>query len=164
MLRLTAHQAATLGITRRALNTSSAVRAAPQAQRRRRTTRRARDPQRELFAALCAALPEETVCWEAGGLVPGRRFRIDIYLPASRLAVEMDGFEYHRSKRAFGIDRERQNLLVAQDIGVLRYTTEQIFSRLESVVEQILHVHQQRRADRQPAVYSSYSEPGPSVQ
>ena len=103
-----------------------------------------RDPQRILHDALCRRLPDEAIQYEAQGLIPGRRFRADIWIPRSRIAVEMDGFQYHRSKAAFQADRERQNLFAAQGITVLRYFARQVFRDLDSVIEQIAKVHQRR--------------------
>lgn len=131
-VRLSVEQAQRLGII-------------PPAARARCSTReKQRDPQRILYDALCRRLPDEDIEYEALGLIPGRRFRADIWIPRSRIAVEMDGFQYHRSKAAFQADRERQNLFAAQGITVLRYFARQVFRDLESVIEQIAEVHQRR--------------------
>jgi hypothetical protein len=100
-----------------------------------------RDPQQMIFDALALQHPDIERVWEAEGLVPGRRFRGDIYLPGSRVVVEMDGFAYHRSKEAFQKDRERQNLLVQHGYRVLRYYTRQVFNDLDAVVAQIADTH-----------------------
>ena len=61
--------------------------------------------------------------------VPGRRFRLDIAFPEQRLAVEVDGWQYHGKHKAdFTRDRTRQNLLVQHGWRVLRFTAGQIHS------------------------------------
>lgn len=147
-MRLSFAQAAELGLisTEDARNgLSRQVRASRSHSRRNSARRRAHTgatcPQRILFNALRERLGACEVLWEVQGLIPGRRFRADIYLPTSRLVIEMDGFKYHRSKTAFQKDRLRQNLFVAHDYRVLRFFTSQIFGQLSDVVEQILQTH-----------------------
>ena len=102
------------------------------------------DPQRLLFDALRARLPKEPIVWEASGLVPGRRFRVDIWIPRTRIAIEMDGFQFHRSQTALQKDRERQNLLTAQGILVLRSVARQAFQDLPGAIDQIAQIHASR--------------------
>ncbi|WP_081630773.1 endonuclease domain-containing protein [Thioalkalivibrio sp. ALE16] len=100
------------------------------------------DPQRILAAALIEALGPEGVKEEVTGVVPGRKYRADILLPASKVVIEFDGFQYHRSKSAFQKDRERQNLLVLEGYRVLRYFNKQVKDDLEALVQEVLAVHQ----------------------
>lgn len=102
-------------------------------------------PQRLLFDALRKRLGDAEVVWEAKHLIPGRRFRADIYLPVSRLVIEMDGFQYHRSKAAFQKDRLRQNLYVENGFRVLRFFTSQVFAQLDQVIGQIVWTHHAAR-------------------
>jgi very-short-patch-repair endonuclease len=53
----------------------------------------------------------------------GRTFRLDLAYPDVRLAVELDGWEYHRSRTAFDNDRSRANALVAAGWSVIRFTS-----------------------------------------
>lgn len=53
-------------------------------------------------------------------------YEVDFYWPEQRLVVEVDGFEYHRSRRAFEGDRERDRTLVAAGFQVIRLTWRQI--------------------------------------
>ncbi len=99
------------------------------------------DPQGLLFDALVVRLGEDAVRSEVDGLVPGRRYRADIYLPESRLVVEFDGFQFHRSKDAFQKDRERQNLFVLHGYRVLRYVNKQVTSDLDAVIAEIERAH-----------------------
>jgi len=59
--------------------------------------------------------------------VPGRKYRIDIALPDIKLAIEVDGWEWHgKHKGDFTRDRARQNLLTENGWHILRFTAGQI--------------------------------------
>lgn len=73
-------------------------------------------PQRRLYEAICAVLPGVPQ-WEVAGLVPGRKYRADIFLPPA-IVVELDGFAFHKSKAAFQADRLRNNLFTAHGFRV----------------------------------------------
>jgi very-short-patch-repair endonuclease len=53
----------------------------------------------------------------------GRTIRIDLAYPDRRLAIELDGWEFHRTGTAFDTDRERANLLVAAGWSLVRFTS-----------------------------------------
>lgn len=55
--------------------------------------------------------------------IGGRTFRIDLAYPEQKLAIELDGWEFHRSRTAFDSDRSRANLLVAQGWTLIRFTS-----------------------------------------
>ena len=55
--------------------------------------------------------------------VGGRTFRIDLAYPARRLAIELDGWEFHRTRTAFDDDRARANLLVTHGWTLVRFTS-----------------------------------------
>jgi very-short-patch-repair endonuclease len=75
---------------------------------------------------------------EHEGAVPGRKYRIDIAFPETRLAVEVDGWSFHgKHKGDFTRDRERQNLLTLNGWRILRFTAGQIRSDIGLCVEQI---------------------------
>lgn len=98
-------------------------------------------PQRILYEALRESAPEGTrIEWERKGLIDGRRYEVDIYLPDARLCVEVDGFQFHRSLQAFKKDRERQNAFVLAGYRVLRYTTKEVYTLASRrrIVEEIL--------------------------
>lgn len=85
-----------------------------------------------------AVMDLEGVVREHEGAVPGRKYRIDIAFPETRLAVEVDGWSFHgKHKGDFTRDRERQNLLTLNGWRILRFTAGQIRSNLSSCVEQI---------------------------
>ena len=52
-----------------------------------------------------------------------RTFRIDLAYPVAKLAIELDGWEFHSSRTAFDDDRTRANALVAAGWTVLRFTS-----------------------------------------
>ena len=90
------------------------------------------------FTALARkqGLPELVVqheVWTAGRLVA----RVDAALPELKLAVEIDGFEYHSSPEAFQQDRTRQNALVSLGWTVLRFTWSDIVRRPAHVAKVI---------------------------
>jgi hypothetical protein len=98
------------------------------------------NPQAMLHLALVMRMGKENVLSEVAGLIPGRRYRADIYIPRSRLVIEVDGFAYHKSKSAFQKDRERQNSFMEHGYRILRYYTGQILGDMRSVVDQIVNL------------------------
>jgi very-short-patch-repair endonuclease len=75
---------------------------------------------------------------EYAGAVPGRRYRLDIALVEQRLAIEVDGWEWHgKHKGDFSRDRERQNQLILNGWRVLRFTAGQINRDLQDVMNTI---------------------------
>ena len=55
--------------------------------------------------------------------VGGRTIFLDLAHPEVMLAMELDGFEYHRSRTAFDDDRARGNLIVAAGWTLVRFTS-----------------------------------------
>ncbi|MBM3659047.1 MAG: DUF559 domain-containing protein [Actinobacteria bacterium] len=55
--------------------------------------------------------------------VEGRTYFLDLAYPEHHLAIEVDGFDYHRTRDAFDRDRSRQNDLVGRGWTVLRFTS-----------------------------------------
>ena len=51
---------------------------------------------------------------------------VDAYWPHAKLVVELDGFAYHSSHRAFHEDRERDRRLTMQGVRVIRVTTKHL--------------------------------------
>ncbi len=70
----------------------------------------------------------------------------DVWFPAARLVVEVDGRVAHGPDR-FQQDRTRQNLLVAAGCTVLRFTWDDLTRRPQEVVAAIRRVVA-RRTDR----------------
>jgi very-short-patch-repair endonuclease len=53
-------------------------------------------------------------------------FRLDFYWPELGLVVETDGLRYHRTASQQGRDRERDQVLAARGLAVLRFTHRQV--------------------------------------
>lgn len=92
---------------------------------------------------------------EYAGAVPQRKFRLDIAFPAIKLAVEIDGWQYHgKFKDAHAKDRERQNLLVMEGWQVLRFTAGQIFNEKEACLNTVLKKIVMLQAEKMKGVES----------
>ena len=120
--------------------------ATPPARAKAPTVRRraGRMPDEVLWMAVKAQFPHAER--EYQGAVPGRRYRIDIALEAEKIAIEIDGWQYHgKFKSAHESDRERQNHMAVAGWLVLRFTAGQIFKDLEGVSATIEKAVQQRR-------------------
>ncbi len=93
-------------------------------------------PQHKLWCKVKHKWPEAVS--EYKGAVPGRKFRIDIAFPDCKLAVEVDGWQYHgRLLADFKRCRARQNLLALNGWVILRFTASEIYSDVDRVVEHI---------------------------
>ena len=87
----------------------------------------------ELMLALCREqqLAQPTPqAWVAG-------LRVDFLFAASRLVVETDGYRYHRTRRAFERDRERDAILARAGYRTLRFTHRQLTRRPAEVAATI---------------------------
>ena len=90
----------------------------------------------ELMLALCDEhrLPRPRPrAWVAG-------LRVDFLFAASRLVVETDGYRYHRTRRAFERDRERDAILARAGYRTLRFTHRQLTRRPAEVAATITKV------------------------
>jgi very-short-patch-repair endonuclease len=92
------------------------------------------------LANLCrdAGLPMPQFQYELD--VGGRRRRIDFAYPDRKLAIEVDGYEFHSSKPQFEADRLRSNELTFAGWHVLRFTWDQVIHRPNYVVATIQRV------------------------
>lgn len=106
-------------------------------------------PQRKLYEALCIALPGIPE-WEREGLIPDRKFRADVYLPSSAIVIEVDGFQFHKSKQAFQSDRRRSNLFTLHGYRMIHSYTKQILDdeQLAELVALIVQAHNTPIASR----------------
>ena len=93
--------------------------------------------QKLLWLAVKQTFPDAVS--ELENVIPGRDFRLDIAFPSlpQPLYVEVDGFQHHRSLKAFHHDRERQNLLTEAGWMCLRYTAKDIHKNLPLCLDQI---------------------------
>ena len=78
----------------------------------------------ELFLALirAAKLPAPRVNTRLHG------FEVDFHWPEQQLVVEIDGFRFHSTRRAFEHDHRKDVVLNAAGIAVVRFTREQVKS------------------------------------
>jgi very-short-patch-repair endonuclease len=86
------------------------------------------------FAELCAQADLPLGRFQFELTVGGRRRRIDFAYPEHRIAVEIDGYEWHSGRDQFTDDRVRDNALQLAGWRVLRFTWEQLVYRPEVVV------------------------------
>lgn len=101
-----------------------------------KTVKSGNDPQSILWEAVRSKWPHAVA--EFPAQVPGRKFRIDIAFLNERLAVEMDGWQYHaKHLEDFKRDRRRQNLLVTHGWRVLRFTAADIHQNMDGCLDLI---------------------------
>ncbi len=120
--------------------------------RRRRVLHRSRtQPWSQAERALLDLLDRHRITgWTANLPVTarGRQYVLDVGFEALRVALEVDGFEYHNTRRAFDYDRERGNDLVEDDWRVLHVTTVSLEDepRLVRRIRAVLASRSRRRA------------------
>jgi very-short-patch-repair endonuclease len=66
--------------------------------------------------------------------IAGHKFRIDLSYPEAKVAIELDGWDTHRTRTAFDEDRARANLLVLDGWVILRFTSR---STADEVCQQV---------------------------
>ncbi len=62
---------------------------------------------------------------------------VDVVWRGQRLAVEVDGWEFHRAKRAFGNDRRRDRRLIRAGWRVARFTSDEVTYEPEAVAAEL---------------------------
>ena len=65
-------------------------------------------------------------------------YYVDIAYPEQLVAIEVDGFEFHRGRTSFDQDRRRQNDLVRAGWTVLRFTSTSTIDEIVGAVSQVL--------------------------
>jgi very-short-patch-repair endonuclease len=80
------------------------------------------DPEKRIVDLLVrAGLPEPT---RQHRVRNGRkRYRIDLCYPEARIAIEYDGWDFHKGRKSFDDDRARGNDLVVLGFQLLRFTS-----------------------------------------
>lgn len=91
---------------------------------------------RVLRAIVGAELPEPQQQYRV--TLAGRRCRIDLAYPDLKVAIEVDGWEHHRTRTAFDGDRARENDLVAAGWRVLRFTSQSEPAQIARVVAALI--------------------------
>lgn len=69
--------------------------------------------------------------------IPSALARVDFAYPRQRIAIELDGYAHHSSRRQWRFDLKRNNRLVAERWRVLRFTYEDVVHHFMSVRETI---------------------------
>ena len=64
----------------------------------------------------------------------GRTFKLDLAYPSLRLGIELDGWEFHRTRTSFDEDRARANLLLAHGWRLVRFTSRSTDEEIVGVV------------------------------
>ncbi|MFA5883905.1 MAG: type IV toxin-antitoxin system AbiEi family antitoxin domain-containing protein [Acidimicrobiia bacterium] len=70
--------------------------------------------------------------------VNGRTYFLDLAYPERKIAIEVDGFEFHRERNAFDHDRARQNDLVGAGWTVVRFTSRSTDAHIIDTVRTVL--------------------------
>ena len=96
-------------------------------------------PLEDLFRQIIedAALPQPTpqlVVRDRYGVFIGR---VDFGYPNQRLAIELDGYQYHSDPGTFASDRVRQNALITAGYRLLRYTARDLRSTPSRVAAEV---------------------------
>ena len=68
---------------------------------------------------------------------------LDFYCPKVKFRIEVDGLS-HQSEKDIRDDKERDAWLQKQGILVQRYTSDQVFERIEEVVQDIINTCNKR--------------------
>lgn len=82
---------------------------------------------------------------------PPRTLEVDVAFAEHRLIVELDGWEYHRSKESFRNDRDRDVQLASMGWQVLRFTHRDIERRPAWVIEQLRRALSHRARPSSPS-------------
>lgn len=75
-------------------------------------------------------------------------FELDMYWEDERFAVELDGYEYHRTRAAFERDRLRHEELKLAGIEMIRLTARRLDHEPDVVVKRLATLLDRRRATR----------------
>lgn len=109
----------------------------PEEKRREKRKKKESLPHQYLWERIALEWRNRAV-YELKNGVPGRRYVIDIAFPDIKLAIEIDGWQYHgKYLEQFKKDRIRQNALAMNGWRVLRYFHGQIMQNREDVVDEI---------------------------
>lgn len=68
---------------------------------------------------------------------PVGKYRLDFAIPDKRIAIELDGHEYHKTKLQRTHDAKRDRWLFGQGWNVLRFTGSEIYKDLDRCIDEI---------------------------
>jgi very-short-patch-repair endonuclease len=89
------------------------------------------------------------ICGWVGNLslvLAGERFRVDIAFPDLKIAIEIDGWAFHRSKERRDRDNRKRNLLGRAGWIVLTFTWEDVVHHPDYFVDEVMSVVASRAA------------------
>jgi hypothetical protein len=72
-------------------------------------------------------------------------FELDAYFPVERVAVQLDGWDFHSSRESFINDRDQDTTLLAIDIPTIRITWERIKDKSAREARRLLKILERRR-------------------
>lgn len=90
--------------------------------------------------------PAEKKLWERLNKLQGIKFRrqhplhlfiVDFYCHEYKLVIEVDG-KYHNSNEQKEKDSERTDLLVFQDLSIMRFTNQEVLDNTDAVIDKII--------------------------
>jgi len=64
-------------------------------------------------------------------------FELDMYWEQARFAVELDGYEFHSSRKSFESDRRRQEELKLVGIEIMRFTAQRLADQPQDVMQRL---------------------------
>lgn len=67
--------------------------------------------------------------------VPDTRYRVDFAIPDAKIAVELDGYEYHNDKDTFTKDRKRQRDLEMLGWRFIRFSGSEVYRNAAQCVQ-----------------------------
>ena len=73
--------------------------------------------------------------WKANHSVSG--YVVDVAFPKQRVAIEVDGWAFHRDQKTFQNDRKRQNRIALSGWQVLRFTWLDLTEHPQRVIAEI---------------------------
>lgn len=93
------------------------------------------------FGAFCQefGLPQPLVNTVVAG------YEVDAYFPAERVIVELDGWDFHSSRRSFDSDRERDAAMLALGIVTVRVTWARLIGAPEREAARLRAILEARR-------------------
>lgn len=77
-------------------------------------------------------------------------YRLDFAIPEKRIAIELDGHEYHKTKEQRTHDAARDRYLMENDWTVLRFTGTEIYKNTKACVDQICRIVDKRKTEVKP--------------
>ncbi len=68
----------------------------------------------------------------------GHAFRADFAIPSKRIAIEIDGHEYHKTKEQRTNDAQRERAMQREGWKVIRFTGSEVFKNCEKCVREVV--------------------------